>query len=141
MNGARYFLDTNIVVYLFDDTAPRKAVRATQLVEFALATGCGIVSYQVVQEYCNTMLRKLRQGFRAHDLRLFIELTLAPILAVQPSLPLVLEALQLQKDSSIPWYDALIVAAALEAKCAVLYSEDFQHGRRFGDLRVENPFL
>jgi len=42
---------------------------------------------------------------------------------------------------SIPWYDSLIVASAIEGQCSVLYSEDFQHGQRFGRLGIENPFL
>jgi predicted nucleic acid-binding protein len=40
----------------------------------------------------------------------------------------------------LSWYDALIVAAAMEGGCSLLYSEDLQSGRRFGDLRIENPF-
>jgi predicted nucleic acid-binding protein len=40
----------------------------------------------------------------------------------------------------LSWYDALIVAGAIEAQCGVLYSEDLQHGQRFNDLRIENPF-
>ena|SRR5665213_1037319 len=141
MNGGRFFLDTNVPVYLSDKSAPAKADRAGQLIELGLETGRGVVSYQVVQEYCNTMLRKARVPLRDPDIEHFVRSTLGPMMAVQPSLELVYLALQLRADCAIPWYDALIVAAALEAKCAVLYSEDFQHGRRFGDLRVENPFL
>jgi predicted nucleic acid-binding protein len=40
----------------------------------------------------------------------------------------------------LSWYDALIVAGAIEAQCGTLYSEDLQHGQRFNDLRIENPF-
>jgi predicted nucleic acid-binding protein len=38
------------------------------------------------------------------------------------------------------WYDSLIVAAAIEAECDVLYTEDLNHGQRFGDLVVTDPF-
>jgi len=47
----------------------------------------------------------------------------------------------LTERHGLSWYDALIVAAALEGQCEVLYSEDLQHGRRFGDLQIQNPFL
>jgi predicted nucleic acid-binding protein len=41
----------------------------------------------------------------------------------------------------LAWYDSLIVAAAIESHCGVLYSEDFQHGQQIESLRIENPFL
>jgi len=41
----------------------------------------------------------------------------------------------------LPWYDSLVVAAAIEGKCSLIYTEDLQHGQRFENLRVENPFL
>ncbi len=51
------------------------------------------------------------------------------------------EALRIRERYKLNWYDSLIVAAALEAKCDVLYTEDLQHGQRFGELVVINPFL
>jgi len=58
-----------------------------------------------------------------------------------PSSPwLFLDAIRLQ-DGELPWCDSLIIAAALQGRCKILYSEDLQHGRRFGDLVVQNPFL
>ena len=50
-------------------------------------------------------------------------------------------AVVLARDHSLAFYDALILAAAIEAGCETLYSEDFQHGRRFGDCTIVNPFL
>ena len=52
-----------------------------------------------------------------------------------------LSALNYARAHGVAFYDALILAAATEAGCECLYSEDFQHGRRFGDCRVVNPFL
>ncbi len=49
--------------------------------------------------------------------------------------------LALARDSGLAFYDALIVASAIEARCDMLYSEDMQHGRQFGGLTVVNPFL
>ena len=64
-----------------------------------------------------------------------------PLLAVQSSPALVSEALRLTDRHRLSWYDSLIVAAAIEGGCGVLYSEDLQHGHRFGQLKVENPFV
>jgi predicted nucleic acid-binding protein len=65
---------------------------------------------------------------------------LQPLLAVHSSPALYSEALQMYSHYRLSWYDALIVTAAVEADCAVLYSEDFQDGQRFGKTRVKNPF-
>ena len=54
---------------------------------------------------------------------------------------LYLEALQFQSRYRLSWYDSLIVAAAIQAQCQILMTEDLQHGQKFADLRVENPFL
>jgi predicted nucleic acid-binding protein len=63
------------------------------------------------------------------------------MMTIPSSSGLFLEALRLQAAGQIAWYDSLIVAAALQGNCKVLYSEDMQQGRRFGDLVVQNPFL
>jgi predicted nucleic acid-binding protein len=67
--------------------------------------------------------------------------TLQPLLAVHSSPALFVRALDLARRDQLSWYDSLIVAAALQGGCQILYTEDMQHGRRFGDLVVENPFL
>ena len=63
-----------------------------------------------------------------------------PMLAVQSSQLLFAEGLRLYERYQLSWYDSLIVAAALEAQCGVLYSEDMRHRQMFGDLRIANPF-
>jgi len=65
--------------------------------------------------------------------------------ALDPALPLTAAmtraALALARDHGFAFYDALIVAAALEAGCDVLYTEDMQHGRSIAGLSIVNPFL
>ena len=63
-----------------------------------------------------------------------------PLLAVQSSQAPYSAALRVKDQHRLSWYDALIVAAAMEGGCSILYSEDLQHGQQFGDLKVENPF-
>ena len=57
-----------------------------------------------------------------------------------PSAGLYTQALELKARWKFSFYDSLIVAAALEAGCKRLYSEDLQHGQRIQGLRIENPF-
>jgi len=71
----------------------------------------------------------------------YLSTTFRPLLAVHSSHGLYSRALQLARERSLSWYDSLIVASAIEERCGVLYSEDLQHGQRFGGLRIENPFL
>ncbi len=136
-----FFLDSNVLVYSFDPAEPAKSLRAKALIREALASGKGVVSYQVVQEFLNVALRKFVQTMTTLEAEQYLSVTLVPLLAVQSSRSLFAQALRLSRDFSVSWYDSLIVAAALEARCGILYSEDFQHGQKFSDLRVVNPFL
>ena len=137
----RFFLDTNIFVYSFDSTAPAKARRATQLIDTAVTTRKGVVSYQVVQEFVNLALRKFVQPMSVAEVEQYLGTVFRPLLTVHSSPALFSEALHLNGKHRLSWYDSLIVAAALEARCSTLYSEDLQPGRTFGELTIENPFL
>ena len=136
----RFFLDTNIFVYSFDSTAPNKRDRALQLVRTGVSTGQGAVSYQVMQEFFNVALRRFDPPMSVPDAQQYLSSVLRPLLAVGPSPALFFEALRINAAHAIPWYDSLIVAAAIAGQCAVLYSEDFQHGRKIEGLKIKNPF-
>jgi predicted nucleic acid-binding protein len=138
--SARFFLDTNVFVYSFDRTAAAKNRRATQLVQEAVSTRKGIVSYQVVQEFFNVALRRFAQPMSAPEAEQYLAAVFRPLLAVHSSPALLSEALRLTDRHRLSWYDSLIVAAAIEGGCGVLYSEDLQHGQRFGEMTVVNPF-
>lgn len=137
----RFFLDTNIFVYSFDQTAAAKARKATQLIREALMTQKGVVSYQVVQEFFNVALRRFSQPMRAADAEQYLSTVFRPLLGVHSSPALYAEALRLYAQSRLSWYDALIVSSAMQARCDLLLTEDLQHGQRFGSLQVSNPFL
>jgi len=137
----RFFLDTNVFVYSFDHGSPSKARRATQLIRQAVDTRKGTVSYQVVQEFFNVALRRFVQPMTVGEAEQYLATVFRPLLAVQSSQALYSEALRLTGKHRLSWYDAVIVAAATEAGCALLYSEDMQSGRCFGDLRIGVPFV
>ncbi len=137
----RYFLDTNIVVYSLDLVDPRKATIAEELVTRGVGSGVGVISYQVVQEFMNVSLRRFQATITVTELELYFLKVLLPMMRVPSSSGLFLEALRLRKANQIEWYDSLILAAALQGGCKVLYSEDMQHGQRFGNLVIQNPFL
>jgi len=140
MSG-RYFLDTNILVYTLDQTAPKKSSIADRLVRQAMEQNTGVISYQVVQEFLKVALTKFKFQFRPVDLEQFYHTVLRQLLAVHSSTPLFMEALHVHHKYRFSWYDCLIVAAALESKCVALYSEDMQHGMKIENLTIKNPFL
>ncbi|MBB6144965.1 putative nucleic acid-binding protein [Silvibacterium bohemicum] len=140
MSG-RFFLDTNIFIYSLDGTAPKKAHRALELISEGVTSGRGIISYQVVQEFFNFALRKAKTPMTIPDAEQYLRIILRPLLFLHSSEAFFGEALHVQGSHRLSWYDSLIVAAAIRAESAILYSEDLQHGQYFGRLQVKNPFL
>src|SRR5277367_6608193 len=134
MSAARYFLDTNIFVYTFDLQSPQKAGRAENLIAGALGSGLGVISYQVAQEFVAVARKPFQNPMTSEQIERYWLTTLRPLLTVHSSPGLFIRALDLARRDQLSWYDSLIVAAAIHADCQILYSEDMQHGRRFGDL-------
>ena len=138
--SAKFFLDTNIVVYTFDSGAPKKKRRAQELVEQALRTQEGMVSTQVVQEFLNVATSKFTAPLTFSDAQQYLHDVLAPLCTVFPSIDLFRQALVIQQDTRYSFYDSMIIGGALQAGCDTLYSEDFPHGQQIRGLRILNPF-
>lgn len=133
MPGER-FLDTNVLIYAFA-AGDRRSIQAETL----LAEG-GVINVQVLNEFTSVARRKLRWDWTQLEAALAIisELT-------EPALPLTADihaqAVRLARGHALSFYDALIVAAAADAGCRVLLTEDMQHGRALGGITIQNPFL
>ena len=132
------FLDTNIFVYLFDETDDDKRERAERLVQQALENETDCISYQVVQETINVITRKLNAT--PEKARQISERVLIPLWRVNPTRTLYQRGLDLQTRYRLSFYDSLIVASALAAGCKTLYSEDMQHGQHIEGVSITNPF-
>src|ERR1700674_127063 len=102
MSG-RFFLDTNIFVYAFDATAPAKAKRAAQLIRRAADTGEGLVSFQVVQEFFNVAFRRFAKPMSAAEAEQYLITVFRPLLAIQSSPALYVEALRLAGKHRLAW--------------------------------------
>ncbi len=139
--NVRSFLDTNIFVHSFDPVAGAKSRVAENLIQQALTSGKGIISYQVAQEFLNLATRRFTALMSAADAEKYLTRVLSPLLAIHSSKHLYVEALHLQARYRFSWYDSLIVAAALQAECKLLLTEDLQHGQKIGTLTIQNPFL
>ena len=132
------FVDTNVLVRLFDRTDDAKRTTARDIVREGLVDGRGCISWQVVQESLNVLRGKL--GATSEEADRFLEDVLHPLWSVYPSTGLYRRGLQLQARYRLGWYDSLIVAAAQEARCATLLSEDLPDGQEIDRLVVRNPF-
>ena len=127
------FFDTNILIYAYSTDARR--ARALNLISAG-----GVISAQVLNEFTNVLRKKQKQDWGV------IEAALQSLRFRFPDiLPLTADthaaALALASGHGLGFYDALILASAIEGGCDTLYSEDLQNGRSFGQLVVINPFL
>lgn len=138
--SAEVFIDTNVFIYQLDASDTRKQAVAERIVRDALARGNACISFQVVQECLNTVLRKARVTLDADSARSYLDTVLIPLLQVPASAALYHRALDVQTRWKFSFYDALIVAAALTGGCTRLLSEDLQHGQRVESLTIHDPF-
>lgn len=131
--AAKRFFDTNILVYAFaaDDSRSSRA-------ESLIAEG-GVIGVQVLNDFTNVTRCKLRWQWDQIEASLaVIDDLLGPVAPLTATIHA--RAIVLARDHELPVYDALIVAAALDAGCQIVFSEDLQHGQKFGALTVQNPF-
>jgi predicted nucleic acid-binding protein len=138
--GGLRFLDTNVLVYQFDPGDARKQQIAQALVREALESNRACISWQVVQEWLNVVLRKAARPLSHAEARAALDVVLWPLCTVMPSADIWHRALDVQQRYGFAVYDSLIVAAALRAGCTELLSEDLQDGQRIDGLLVRNPF-
>jgi len=136
----RYFLDTNIFVYAFDSVNPAKQRRANELIKTALKNNAGCISFQVIQEFINVATRKFAVPLSIPDCEKYLSSVLSPLCEVFVSIELFSRSLDVMQRWQFSFYDSLIVAAALQADCSILYSEDLQHKQKIEDLTIHNPF-
>jgi predicted nucleic acid-binding protein len=134
----RSFFDTNVLVYADDKAALEKQRRAIELVAEHRRAKTGVLSLQVLQEYFVTVTRKLKVD--AKIARRKVEL-LAEFDVVVPDLDDILAAIDLHRLHGFSFWDALVVRAAKEAGCTVLFSEGMQSGRAIDGVRIVNPFV
>jgi predicted nucleic acid-binding protein len=138
--SVEYFLDTNLFIYQLEARDSRKAAVADAIIRRGIDTGNACISYQVVQECLNTVLRKAEVRLDVTSARAYLDHVLAPLLRVLASVHLYHRALDIQDRYHYGFYDALIIAAALEAGCTRLLTEDLQDGQKIDTLTIENPF-
>ena len=133
----KYFFDSNIWLYLFLEKGSRKSLIAKQYIEKSVLNNQIVISWQVINEISVNLLKK---GFTEQQVLSIVE-WLYRIATIQDfTQKMLLKASSLREQYSISYWDSLIVAAALEANCQLLYSEDMQDGLKIKSLTIRNIF-
>lgn len=136
---ALVFVDTNVLVYAEDKSDAMKHDLAHEWIDALWARRAGRLSTQVLNEYYVTVTRKFQRGMKQGDVR-------AKVRRYQSWQPLQVDhrtvetAWGFEARFDVNYWDALILASAQQAGCATLLSEDLQHGQKFGQLMVVDPF-
>ncbi|NQZ76905.1 MAG: PIN domain-containing protein [Ekhidna sp.] len=131
----KFFVDTNVLVYLFDNNESQKQSKCTQLLADGKKTF--VWSTQVIQEFYQTMTKKMGQD------PLIVKETLAifnHFELVVNNYEIIKEAIDVQVLNKLSFWDSLIVSAAKSAKCTKLISEDLHHQQQIGNLMILSPF-
>jgi predicted nucleic acid-binding protein len=131
---ARAFFDTNVLIYSVAENDPRSDVAEVLLADD------GVVSVQILNEFVAVARRKLGMSWTDVTEALDAIRTLCPS-PVSITVETHDAALRIAQQYGYHIYDALVAAAALEAKCDTLYTEDMQDGQVIDDqLTIRNPF-
>lgn len=137
--SAKVFLDTNVLVYAYDTADATRMATARGLLETALRTDNGCLSTQVLGEFFVTVTRKIKVPLSSAAASQIVGL-LGELTVVGIDLLLVRQAIRLQADAGISYWDALILAAAARSHCAEVLTEDLNPGQVLLGVRVVNPF-
>ena len=138
--SALVFVDTNVFVYARDATEPSKQATAEAWLRTLWTEQRGRTSMQVLCEYYAVVTRKLKPGLKPDDA--WDDVT--ALCAWEPQsidAEALARARAIEKRYRLSWWDALVVATADIQGCAVLLTEDLQHGLRCDGVTIYNPFV
>ena len=135
--ATRSLIDTNVLVYAEASDAPLKQRTALTLLKGLYEEGLGVLSTQVLQEYCNVALKKLK--LPAHYVRSQLDLY-EQFEVVQVTPAIIRVGLDLHQTRSVSFFDAIVLASAHASGCNVIWTEDMNAGEVVNGVRISNPF-
>lgn len=137
--STREFVDANVLVYAFDSSANARHTAAGKLLEKLWQSGSGCTSVQALQEFFVIITRKVAQPLSVDEATDRVrELTAWKVFA--PTANDVVSAILLHKASKLNFWDAMIVHAAAELGCDLLWTEDLKDQQVVRGVRIRNPF-
>lgn len=136
--NAKVFVDTNVLVYAHDKKEVYKQEAAKRILRDLGQKRSGAVSMQVLQEFYNTVTRKLTHPLSKKEARAIVEDFAYWCIVTTPEE--IQRAFRIEDEARIGFWDALIVAAAIKSGATRILSEDLNHGQSIAGVRIENPF-
>jgi predicted nucleic acid-binding protein len=137
MNG-KTFVDTNVLIYAHDIDAGAKHEIAKTVLRELWSERTGVLSMQVLQEFYVNVTRKIASPLPKHLARLVVHSY--AIWCTETSPIEISAAFQIEDESQIGFWDALIVASAAKSRATRILSEDLSAGQRIAGIPIENPF-
>jgi predicted nucleic acid-binding protein len=144
MTAAARLVDTNVLVYRFDPRYPERQKTATELLERGVGDDTIRIPHQAIVEFVAAVTRLTRSGvplLPVESARREAEEMMTIFQVLYPTDALVRIALRGAAAYQLSWHDAHLWAYAEYYGLSELLSEDFQHDRLYGTVRVVNPFL
>ncbi|MDT8438559.1 MAG: PIN domain-containing protein [Wenzhouxiangellaceae bacterium] len=133
------FVDTNVLVYARDASEPEKQPRAQAWMDWLWSQQSGRISTQVFQEYYQIVTRKLQPGLKPGAARADVR-DLGAWKPIPIDGPLIEKAWTIEDRYRYSWWDSLILAAACQAGCDILLTENLAGGQQIENIRIVNPF-
>ncbi|MDR2673215.1 MAG: PIN domain-containing protein [Coriobacteriales bacterium] len=138
MSDTKVFIDTNVLVYSLDSYDPARRSAARKLLVRLRDEHVPVISTQVLQEFYYTATRKL--GITAVRAKELVKaFTQFETVSVEPHT--IMEAIDISVENQISFWDALIIAAAVQANCREVYTEDLNDGQTIRGIHVRSPFV
>jgi predicted nucleic acid-binding protein len=138
--SGRFFVDTNILVYAYDSSAGKKWKAASDILSLLWANRTGIISTQVLQEFFVALTQKVNHPVVPKVGKEIISDYLRWPVVVNNTKS-ILRAIDLKEKYHFPFWDSLILQAAMYAESDYLLTEDFQDGQSIESITIVNPFL
>lgn len=136
----KIFVDTNILIYAHDLSAGYRHVKASSVIESLWEAETGVLSTQVLQEFYVAIMHKVKNPLKPAEAREIIRNYLAwPVQINDPEMTI--RASEIEEKNGLSFWDALIVAAALQLQAKKIITEDLNHGQIIEGILIENPLI
>jgi predicted nucleic acid-binding protein len=137
----KVFIDTNILVYLFDLSKKEKRIKAIDLINSLVKNSQLFISVQVLNEFVNVVTKKIDNKLSLDETIIRLEFIKEIFTISDLKYKTTISAMNIQSKYGFSFWDSLIISSAIGNGCNLVYSEDFQHNQIVEEkLTITNPF-
>ena len=140
MSANEFFLDTNILVYCYDNTSVEKHSKARSWLEYLWRSRSGRISSHIISEFYHVVTRKVQFGISSKAARDIIS-DYSAWHPLSVSVDTIMLASEIQDEFILGWWDCLAIAAAQQQRCTYFLSEDLQDRQKIMGVTIINPLL